>query len=62
METARVRMTLVRYDEEGNPQSVPVDPAGAKYLPSPNEFVYLRTSIINLSRTYSPASYATGTH
>ncbi|KAH9901034.1 TRAPP II complex [Cubamyces lactineus] len=49
VETARVRMTLVRYDEEGNAQPVPVDPPGSKYLPQPNEFVYLRTSITNLS-------------
>ena len=50
VETARVRMTLVRYDEEGNAQPVPVDPPGSKYLPQPNEFVYLRTSITNHSR------------
>ncbi|KAI0720991.1 TRAPP II complex [Cerioporus squamosus] len=49
VETARVRMSLVRYDEDGEEQPVPVDPAGMKYLPSPNEFVYLRTSITNLS-------------
>ncbi|KAI0636866.1 TRAPP II complex [Trametes polyzona] len=49
VETARVRMTLVRYDEDGNAQDVPVDPPGTKYLPPPNEFVYLRTSITNLS-------------
>ncbi|KAI0780823.1 TRAPP II complex [Trametes elegans] len=49
VETARVRMTLVRYDDEGNAQPVSVDPSGSKYLPPPNEFVYLRTSIANLS-------------
>ncbi|KAI0375001.1 hypothetical protein BV20DRAFT_1041173 [Pilatotrama ljubarskyi] len=49
VETARVRMTLVRYDEEGNAREVPVDPPGSKYLAPPNEFVYLRTSITNLS-------------
>ncbi|KAI0362223.1 hypothetical protein OH77DRAFT_1416447 [Trametes cingulata] len=49
VETARVRMTLVRYDEEGNAQQVPVDPPGSKFLPTSNEFVYLRTSITNLS-------------
>lgn len=43
-------MTLVRYDEEGNAHNVSVDPAGSKYLPQPNEFVYLITSITNLSR------------
>ncbi|KAJ2970150.1 hypothetical protein NUW54_g12794 [Trametes sanguinea] len=42
-------MTLVRYDEEGNAQPVPVDPAGSKFLPTANEFVDLRTSITNLS-------------
>ena len=50
VETARVRMSLVRYDENGKEQPVPVDPAGAKYLPPWNEFVYLRTSITNFSR------------
>ncbi len=50
VETARVRMSLVRYDEEGNEQPVPVDPAKTKFLPPPNEFIYLRTSIANLSR------------
>ena len=49
VETARVRMTLVSYDE-GNAQPVPVDPTGTKFLPPPNEFVYLRTSLTNLSR------------
>lgn len=50
VETARVRMSLVRYDVDGEEQSVPVDAAGVKFLPPPNEFVYLRTSITNLSR------------
>ena len=50
VETARVWMTLVSYDEEGNAQPVPVDPTGTKFLPPPNEFVYLRTSLTNLSR------------
>ncbi|OSC99049.1 hypothetical protein PYCCODRAFT_1454002 [Trametes coccinea BRFM310] len=49
VETARVRMTLVRYDDEGNAQPVAVDPAGSKFLPTANEFVYLRTAITNLS-------------
>ncbi|TBU35870.1 TRAPP II complex [Dichomitus squalens] len=49
VETARVRMTLVTYDEEGSAHPVPVDPTGTKYLPLPNEFVYLRTSLTNLS-------------
>ena len=50
VETARVRMTLIRYNEEGKEHHVPVDTAGVKFLPPPNEFVYLRTSITNLSR------------
>ncbi|KAH9856984.1 TRAPP II complex [Lenzites betulinus] len=49
VETARVRMALVRYDDEGNVQNVPLNPAGTKYLPQPNEFVYLQTTITNLS-------------
>ncbi|KAI8998543.1 TRAPP II complex [Trametes punicea] len=49
VEAARVRMTLIRLDDEGNAQPVPVDPAGSKFLPPPNEFVYLRTSITNLA-------------
>ena len=53
VETARVRMTLVRYDDAGTAQPVAVDPARAKFLPPPNEFVYLRTSITNLSRELS---------
>ena len=50
VETARVKMTLVRYDEVGQEQLVPVDGTGAKFLPPPNEFVYLRTTVTNLSR------------
>ncbi|KAI0670282.1 TRAPP II complex [Trametes maxima] len=49
VETARVRMVLVSYDDEGNELPVPVDPPGSKYLPPPSEFVYLKTSITNLS-------------
>ena len=50
VETARVKMTLVRYGEVGQEQLVPVDGTGAKFLPPPNEFVYLRTTVTNLSR------------
>ena len=55
VETARVRMSLVRYDDAGNEQPVSVDPAKTKYLPQANEFVYLRTSITNLSRKWAYA-------
>lgn len=50
VETARVRMYLIQYDEEGEERHVPVDASGAKFLPPPNEFVYLRTTVTNLSR------------
>ena len=50
-ETARVQMSLVRY-EDGVATPVPVDPSGSKYLPPPNEFIYLRTKVTNLSREY----------
>ena len=50
-ETARVEMTLVRY-EDGTATPVLVDPSGSKFLPPPNEFVYLRTKVTNLSRKY----------
>lgn len=50
-ETARVKMSLVRYDnsENGLVQDAIVHKAG-KYMPRPNEFVYLQTRVINLSR------------
>jgi len=47
-ETARVQMSLIRYEGEAV-TSIAVDPSGSKYLPPPNEFVYLRTKVTNLS-------------
>ncbi|KZT67733.1 hypothetical protein DAEQUDRAFT_792472 [Daedalea quercina L-15889] len=47
-ETARVQMSLIRY-EDGKAIPIAVDPSGSKYLPPPNEFVCLRTRVINLS-------------
>jgi hypothetical protein len=47
-ETARVKMTLVRYDRSLT--EVAVARKGGKYMPCPNEFIYLRTQAINLSR------------
>ncbi|KAH9926207.1 TRAPP II complex [Fomitopsis serialis] len=47
-ETARVQMSLIRYDGEAA-TPIAVDPSGSKYLPPPNEFVYLRTKVTNLS-------------
>lgn len=52
-ETARVQMSLVRYVHD-TAMPVPVDPSGSKYLPPPNEFVYLRTKVTNLSRKHQP--------
>ncbi|KAH9946027.1 TRAPP II complex [Epithele typhae] len=49
VETARVRMTLVQHDDNGNEKPIPLDPAGVKYMPPPHEFVYLRTTVTNLS-------------
>ncbi|PCH38067.1 hypothetical protein WOLCODRAFT_114758 [Wolfiporia cocos MD-104 SS10] len=48
-ETARVQMSLFCYDENQSEKAVPRDPSGTKFLPPPNEFMYLRTKIINLS-------------
>ncbi|TFY64017.1 hypothetical protein EVJ58_g2901 [Rhodofomes roseus] len=47
-ETARVQMSLVRYEDEVA-MPVDVDPSGSKYLPPPNEFVYMRTKVTNLA-------------
>jgi trafficking protein particle complex subunit 9 len=53
-ETARVKMSLVRYDSSDNGlvESAVAHKSG-KYMPCPNEFVYLRTQVINLSRQCS---------
>ncbi|KAI0928535.1 hypothetical protein AcW1_005748 [Taiwanofungus camphoratus] len=48
-ETARIDMSLFHYDANHTPREVPVDPSGGKFLPQPNEFVYLRTRVTNLS-------------
>jgi len=48
-ETARVKMSLVRYDHEyGTTQEAIIHKCG-KYMPRPNEFFYLRTQVTNLS-------------
>ncbi|OBZ75570.1 hypothetical protein A0H81_04217 [Grifola frondosa] len=49
VETARVHMSLVSYDEVQSATPVTVAQAGGKFLPPPNEFVYLRTKVTNLS-------------
>ncbi|KAI0748229.1 transport protein Trs120 or TRAPPC9 TRAPP II complex subunit-domain-containing protein [Daedaleopsis nitida] len=49
VESARIRMSLIRYDDAGNETPVAVDPAKTKFLPLPNEFVYLKITITNLS-------------
>jgi hypothetical protein len=50
-ETARVNMSLVRYDSSDQSSAEhKIIHKGGKYMPRPNEFVYLRTQVINLSR------------
>jgi trafficking protein particle complex subunit 9 len=50
MEKAQVHISLVSYDTlHGITKSV--NYYGGKYFPAPQEFVYLRTKITNLSRT-----------
>jgi hypothetical protein len=48
-ETARVTMSLVEYDDSGLIEKAIIQ-KGGKYLPRPNEFVYVQTRVINLSR------------
>ena len=50
MEKAQVHMSLVCYDSSYGTRK-PVTYSGGKYYPAPQEFVYLRTKIVNLSRT-----------
>lgn len=59
-ETARVKMSLVRYggSNEDSVEDIIVH-KGGKYMPHPNEFVYLQTQVINLSRPYATATELT---
>ena len=50
MDKAQVHMSLVSYDSLYGTHKL-VAYFGGKYYPAPQEFVYLRTKIINLSRT-----------
>jgi hypothetical protein len=49
-ETARVTMSLVEYDGDSGLTEKAIIQKGGKYLPRPNEFVYVQTRVINLSR------------
>jgi hypothetical protein len=52
-EATRVHMSLVRYSGDlTDPTEHTVLQKGRKYHPPPNEFLYLRTKITNLSRTF----------
>lgn len=46
-ETARVMMSLIEYDDDNSGRAI--TQKGGKYLPRPNEFVYVRARVINLS-------------
>jgi hypothetical protein len=48
-ETARVSMSLVGYDDDAGLLEQAIAQKGGKYLPRANQFVYLRTHVINLS-------------
>lgn len=48
-ESTRVTMSLVRYNDDDPPTEQAIPRIGGKYIPLPNEFVYLRTHVINLS-------------
>lgn len=50
MEEARVHMSLVSYNPSHGTDKL-VNYRGGKYYPAPQEFVYLRIKITNLSRT-----------
>jgi hypothetical protein len=42
-------MSLVGYDDESGSTEKSITQKGGKFLPRPNEFVYVRTRVINLS-------------
>ncbi|CCM02371.1 uncharacterized protein FIBRA_04466 [Fibroporia radiculosa] len=48
-ETVRVQMSLFYRDEDGVSKDVAVDPTRSKYFASPNEFMYLRIKVVNMS-------------
>jgi hypothetical protein len=50
MEKAQIHMSLVSYDTSHDTHKS-VNCFGGRYYPPPQEFVYLRTKITNLSRT-----------
>ena len=58
-ETARVKMEFIRYSDDDGSVEDTIVREGGKYMPCPNEFVYLRTEVINLSRQYflQPSCY-----
>jgi hypothetical protein len=49
-ETARVKMALVRYSGEDGSVEETIAHKGRKFMPCANEFVYVQTQVINLSR------------
>lgn len=52
-EMARTAMSLVQYDDAAScAEEVEILHHGGKYYPPANEFVYLRTKVTNLSRTW----------
>jgi hypothetical protein len=51
MENVRVHMSLVSYSNLPSTDR-PIIHRGGKYYPPADEFVYLRTKVINLSRTF----------
>jgi len=52
-ETARVKMSLVRYSGEDGSVEETIPHKGSKFMPCPSEFIYLQAQVINLSRQCS---------
>ena len=46
-ENAGVKLSIIRYSDNSSEEEIPL--SSGKFNPSPNEFVYLRTYVTNLS-------------
>ena len=46
-ENAGVKLSIMRYSDNSYEEEIPL--SGGKFNPPPNEFVYLRTHVTNLS-------------
>jgi len=47
-ENAGVKLSIIRYGDNSSEEEIPL--SSGKFNPSPNEFVYLRTQVTNLSK------------